>query len=216
MATITSLKLQKNDKDRVSVYLDGEYAFSVSRLAASALKKGQELEAAEIAQLQEEGAAHLAYQRAVRYLGFRPRSRAEIESYLRDKGASAEVIGEVVERLVNRGYLDDAEFARFWVEDRTRFRPRGRRALRYELQQKGLAREDIEASLEGLAEEKAAWDAVSTKLERWQGLDEREFQQKVMAFLSRRGFDYDTCREVGGRAWAQVQAESAGAEADED
>ncbi len=211
MATITSLKVQKNDNERVSVFLDGEYAFSVSLLAASALKKGQALSAAKIAQLREEGAAHLAYQRAVRYLGFRPRSKAEIESYLRDKGASAEVIGEVVARLVSRGYLDDAEFARFWVEDRTRFRPRGRRALRYELQQKGLAREDIDAALEGLAEDEAAWDAVSAKLERWQGLEERDFQQKVMAYLSRRGFDYDICREVGERAWAQVQVGSAGA-----
>jgi regulatory protein len=208
MGTITSLKVQKGDNDRVSVFLDGEYAFSVSLLAAAALKKGQVLTAAEIARLQAEGAAHLAYQQAVRYLGFRPRSKAEIESYLREKGAPLEVIGEVVERLVNRGYLDDAEFARFWVEDRTRFRPRGRRALRYELHQKGVAREDIDAALDGLAEDAAAWEAVSNKLERWRGLDEREFQQKVMAFLSRRGFDYDTCREAADRAWEHVTSDA--------
>ena len=206
MGIITSLKIQKGDSERVSVFLDGEYAFSVSLLTAAQLKKGQTLSAQEAAQLQQGGEAHLATQKALRYLGFRPRSKAEVESYLRDKGIAPETIAEVLSRLESRGYLNDQEFARFWVDDRSRFRPRGSRALRFELQQKGLDREDIDAALEGLAEDVAAWDAVAGRLDRWQELEEREFLNKVMAYLSRRGFAYDVCRQVGQRAWNQVQA----------
>lgn len=213
MATITGLKIQKGDKERVSVFLDGEYAFSVNLMAAAGLKKGQMLSEAEAAQLQQEGATHLAYQRAVRYLAMRPRSRAEIEAYLRRKGDAEETVGEVLARLGQAGYVDDQQFARFWVEDRLRFRPRGGRALRYELRQKGLAPEEIDAALEGLEEGEAAWEAVAGKLERWRNLDEREFLEKVMAYLNRRGFGFDVCREVGQRAWEQVQTEQSEDEA---
>lgn len=212
MATITGLKMQKGDRERVSVFLDEEYAFSVSLMAAAGLKKGQTLSGAEAAMLEQEGQTHLAYQRAVRYLALRPRSRAEIEGYLRGKGDSEETVAQALARLEGGGYIDDQQFARFWVENRLRFRPRGSRAMRYELRQKGLAPDDIDAALEGLEEGEAAWDAVAGKLERWQGLDEREFLQKVTAFLSRRGFGFDVCRDVGRRAWEQVQAQASGDE----
>lgn len=210
MATITGLKIQKGDSERVSVFLDGEYAFSVSLMAAAGLKKGQALSEAEAATLEQEGETHLAYQRAVRYLALRPRSRTEIEGYLRGKGDSEETVAQVLARLESGGYVDDAQFARFWVENRLRFRPRGSRAMRFELRQKGLAQDDIDAALEGLDEEEAAWEAVAGKVERWQGLDEREFLQKAMAYLGRRGFNFDVCRNVGRRAWEQVQSQASG------
>lgn len=205
MGEITSLKIQKKNSERVSVFVDGEYAFSVSLLTAAQLHKGQTLTPEEIAELEQGGEAHLAYQQAQRYLSFRPRSRAEVEKYLRGKETDEQAIEEVLSRLESRGYLNDEEFARFWVDDRLRFRPRGGRALRFELHQKGLGREEIDAALEGLDEGAAAWDAVAGKLERWRELDEREFLNKVSAYLSRRGFSYDVCRQVGERAWEQVQ-----------
>ncbi len=199
MGEITSLKIQKKNSERVSVFVDGEYAFSVSLLTAAQLHKGQTLTPEEIAELEQGGEAHLAYQQAQRYLSFRPRSRAEVEKYLRGKETDEQAIEEVLSRLESRGYLNDEEFARFWVDDRLRFRPRGERALRFELHQKGLGREEIDAALEGLDEGAAAWDAVAGKLERWRELDEREFLNKVSAYLSRRGFSYDVCRQVGER-----------------
>lgn len=208
MATITKLKVQKRDKERVSVFLDGEYAFSVSMLAAAKLHREQELTDSEIAALQREGEAHLAYQRAVRFLGYRPRSSAETERYLADKGYSEEIVVQVVGRLTQQGYLDDRAFTRFWVENRERFRPRGRRALVYELRQKGVADEHIDAVLDGYGEEEAAWSAVSGKVERWATLDEFAFKQRAMGHLSRRGFPYGLSREVADRAWREVQMQA--------
>ncbi len=46
--TITALEIQQQDKERVNVYLDGQFAFGLSRLAAAHLKTGQVLTQAEI------------------------------------------------------------------------------------------------------------------------------------------------------------------------
>lgn len=201
---ITALQVQKKNKERVNVFLDGEFVFGLHITAAAALTRGQELSAAEITVLKQDDERHGAYQRALRFLGYRPRSRAEIEKYLGDKGYPAGLVAEVVERLVNEQYIDDEAFSRFWVENRNRFRPRGARALRYELRQKGVERDDIDAALEAVDDEAAAWDAVAGKLERWQALEQAQFMQKVGGFLARRGFSYDTVRQVSERAWKEL------------
>jgi regulatory protein len=204
---ITALQLQKRNKDRVNVFLDGEYAFAVSLNAAAALKKGQRLSRAEVEALKQDGEVDLAFQRAVRYLGMRPRSSAEIVTYLKRKEVDESVVEVVVHRLNERGYLDDEAFARFWVENRNRFRPRGAQALRHELRQKGVERETIDTALEEQDEEGAAWAAVEGKIGRWADLEKSEFEQKLMALLARRGFRYDVCRRTASQAWQQVQEE---------
>lgn len=202
---ISALQLQKRNKERVNVFLDGEYAFAVSLTMAATLRKGQQLAAEEIEALKEDGEVDLAYQRALRYLGMRPRSNAEIVTYLKRKEYDESVVDTVVNRLHKQGYLDDEAFAHFWVENRNRFRPRGSQALRYELRQKGVERETIDSTLEDQDDDGAAWAAVEGKFGRWADLEKMEFEQKLMAFLARRGFRYDVCRRAAAQAWEQVQ-----------
>jgi len=194
--TITALKIQKRNKSRVNVFLDDEYAFPVSLDAAIELKKGQELSDAEIDALKNADAYSKAYNSAVHYLSFRQRSQSEVEKNLAKKEYSEEVIAATVERLLEKGYLNDEEFARMWVAERNRFRPRAARALRFELRQKGVTNEVIDTVLVDLDEEEAAWNAVQSKLERWQTLDEYEFKKKVTGYLGRRGFGYHIIRTV--------------------
>jgi regulatory protein len=202
---ITALQLQKRNKERVNVFVDGEYAFAVSLTMAATLRKGQRLAAEDIEALKEDGEVDLAYQRALRYLGMRPRSSAEIVTYLKRKEYDESIVDIVVNRLHKQGYLDDEAFARFWVENRNRFRPRGSQALRYELRQKGVERETIDSTLEEQDDDGAAWAAVEGKIDRWVDLEKMEFEQKLMAFLARRGFRYDVCRRAAAQAWQQVQ-----------
>jgi regulatory protein len=204
---ITALQVQKHNKERVNVFLNGEYAFAVSLPAAAGLKKGQQLDAEQLAALKQEGVIDLAYQRAVRYLSLRPRSESEMASYLVGKEYSEEVVVAVVDRLRARGYVDDDAFARFWVENRTRFRPRGARALRYELRQKGVDRTTIDEALEEQDDDAAAWAAAESKIDRWQTLPREEFEKKLMGFLARRGFDYSVSRRMAERAWRQIHGE---------
>jgi regulatory protein len=190
--TITELKFQQRNKERVNIYLDGEYAFGLDAVEAARLHKGQVLSEAEIAELKAQDERNRAFDRAVQFLSYRPRSRIEVERYLRGKSIDEVVRDDVIARLERAKYLDDEAFARFWLENRERFRPRGERALRYELRQKGVSDEIIAHVLSDLDDEASAWRAVESRLSRWANLPGDEFRQKVVGYLSRRGFDYNT------------------------
>jgi regulatory protein len=142
---------------------------------------------------------------AAGFLAARPRSVAETRRRLRHLGYPHELVATVVERLVEMGYLDDAGFARAWVESRDRARPRGESALRRELVLRGVPREVIDEVLSVRTEEAEAEDpdraAAAALLERRRVSLEREpdpvrRRQKAYALLARNGFDPETCREV--------------------
>lgn len=198
---ITALKIQERNKERVNVFVDDQFAFAITVMVAATLRKGQYLSDPEIEGFKSGDQLDKAYDHAVRYLGFRPRSQAEVERYLREKEYPPEVIVQTLERLRQQQYVDDQAFAQFWLENRERFKPRGRQALRYELKQKGLESDLIDEALTGLDEDESAWTAVASKLSRWRTLDEQAFKQKVMAFLSRRGFNYEVASQTAQRAW---------------
>jgi regulatory protein len=195
--TVTKLEVQKKNKERVNVHLDGAYAFALEITAAAALRRGQHLSDTDIAALQDEDTRKKAYLYGVRLLGGRPRSRAEVMQKMRRKEYSDDVIESALERLTREGLIDDAEFARYWSENRTQFRPRGARALQYELRQKGVAKEDIDAAVAEVDEDDAAFAALQPKLRTWERLPEEEARQKALAFLARRGFGWS----VAERAW---------------
>lgn len=193
MPIVTSLETQQHDSERVNVYLDGAFAFGASAMVvfARGLRIGQELDEAAMADLLRDDAVERALGAALNFLSFRPRSRREVEDYFRRKKTEPEVAEAVVERLLRGGMLDDREFARYWVENRQTFRPRGGRALRLELRQKGLEREVIDEVLEGAVDEDAAaYEAALKKRRSLEKLDGREFFQKMVAYLQRRGFSY--------------------------
>ena len=85
---------------------------------------------------------------ALRFLEARQRSVAEVRRRLTTAGYREELITAALERLGELGVLDDGAFASLWVESRDRARPRGERALRQELRQKGIDSETIAATLE--------------------------------------------------------------------
>lgn len=205
--TITSLQAQKRNQERVNVYIDEQYAFAVTMVVAAGLHTGQFLSDREIEQLNSQDERHKAYDRAIFYLGFRARTRLEIERYLRDKDYSPQVITETIQRLIEENYLDDAAFAQTWVEERGRFKPRSGKALRYELRQKGIDAATIEEALDDLDEESLAWQAIENKLRQWQRLDELDFKKKAFGFLSRRGFGYQVVRVVVERAWESIASD---------
>jgi regulatory protein len=142
------------------------------------------------------------YEAAVAFLAARPRSVAEIRRHLRGKHYDDEAIDMAIDRLRAQRYIDDLDFAKYWIEQRARFRPKGDRALISELTNRGVARETIEAAMgEGPVESEAdrARRAIARRYGRWQTLDATERKRKIHAFLAQRGFDYDVIEEVIAR-----------------
>lgn len=160
---------------------------------------------------------------AVRFLEARPRSTSEVRRRLRSAGYSHGLIEGALDRLTELGFLDDAGFARAWLESRDRARPRGERALRAELGQKGVSREVTDAALEDRRDEAAAraaengehgddGDAAASVdevaalrlLQRRAGQlgrvpDPRVRRQRAYALLARNGFDPGVCSAVARR-----------------
>jgi len=196
---VTALEVQKRDKERVNVFIDGEFAFGLNVIDAARLRKGQVLAETEIAALRDADAVVQAVNTAAHFLSYRPRSTAEIRRNLKEKDTPEAVIDAAIEKMAVMGYLDDAAFARYWVDNRSQFKPLSHRALRQELRQKGLADAVIDEALGDQSEPDLAYKAATTQVRKLRNRTVKEFKTKINAFLQRRGFSYSTTQDVVGR-----------------
>jgi regulatory protein len=201
---VTALKIQKHHPNRVNVYLDNEFSFGLSRITAAWLQVGQELSPSKIAKLQAEDQREVAYMQALRYLDYRPRSRAEVRRNLEKHAIPTEVINDVFKRLERSGLVNDERFAQDWVENRSEFRPRSRRAIAFELHQRGLDDPSIKKALEGINEEALAYQAATKQSRRFEGLPQRDFNNKLGSYLARRGFSYEIIKHVVAKVWDEM------------
>lgn len=205
MSQITRLTIQQRDKERVNVYLDGEFAFGLVLEAAIRLKVGQQLTEEDIAALRDEDAYHKAHQRTLDFISRRPRSSQEVMRYLTKHEVAAPHIERLVARLTEVGLLNDLAFARYWIENRDTFRPKGAQAIRYELRQKGVNATIIDEALADSEQDEteSAYRVAVKLLPRLRAIPDRYlFQRKLAAHLGRRGFGWDAIREVSERLWA--------------
>ena len=207
MKTITGLRAQRRKEDRVNVYLDGEYAFSLHVSVANGLQVGQQLGDDQCERLRMEDAVPVATQRALRFLSYRPRSRAELERYLRDKEVAPEVIDTVISQLEAAGYVDDAAFAEFWVRNREDFRPKSVWVLRGELRNKGISDEVIDQAVESIDEEESAYKAAQSQAYRLANQEYQVFRRRLGGFLQRRGFNYSVVKQVVERLWSECSGD---------
>jgi regulatory protein len=205
---ITALKVQKKNKNRVSVFLDDEFAFGLSRIVASWLSVGEELSEDKIKELQAKDNVEVAFQKALNYLSYRPRSEKEVRLNLKNKHeVPTGIIDLIIERLERGGLVDDQKFAELWVENRSEFRPRGSYALRMELRQKGINEDTIAAVLENLDEQNLALKAARKQARKYQQLEWIEYRKKLTGFLARRGFNYGVISEVTPIVWEEISSQ---------
>jgi len=205
---ITAIKQQKRNRQRVSIYLDGKYAFGLSKFVAGWLKPGRSLTKEEIRKLQEEETFEVAFQKALQFIHYRPRSIRETHRRLLDKGFSEEVVELTINKLLEKHFLDDFEFSRQWIENRNAFRPRSNRLLTQELRLKGVADHIIEQALENFAgdELELAYQAGIKKARKCQNDSKLDFRKKVGGFLGRRGYHYGIVKPTLERLWEEFDS----------
>ncbi len=202
---ITALRIQKRDKGRVNVYIDEEFAFGLSRLVSGWLVVGQELSDEKIRELQESESREKAYHRALNFLSYRPRSEAEVRRNLIKHDTPEDCIEDILERLRQLDLVNDRQFAETWVENRSTFRPRGRRALFSELRAKSIHNEIIDEVLQNLDEDDLAYRAAQKKYRQYRSLDWPDFKKKMLGFLVRRGFNYGVAAPAIEKIWSDNQ-----------
>lgn len=204
MPIITGLRVQRKGRDRVSLYLDDAFAFDLPLVCAAGLHTGQALSQADVKALDDQRQQNAAYERAVNYLSYRSRSCQEVRRHLAKSGIPPAIAEVVLERLRRQGAVDDAAFARFWIENRERFKPMAPRALRYELRQKGVSEDIIASLLESIDAEASAARAAQKHIWRFRGETRGEFRRKLSSRLYRRGFDHDAIRCALDRLEAEL------------
>ena len=127
---------------------------------------------------------------------FRPRSVKEMAQRLKQKGHRGFIIARVIDELEEKKFLDDRAFAKLWIGDRITLKPTGKSLLVRELKSKGVADAVIEEAFDefrGAYDEYEIADPVARrKAERLKGIDEEKAKKKLLNFLSRRGFSYNT------------------------
>lgn len=138
------------------------------------------------------------YIKAAHFLKVRPRSEKELRDNLLKKKAPPEIIERIIITLRKQNFLDDTAFAKWWVDQRIRFRPKAKRVIRLELLQKGVDKEIIDTLFssdeEGMPEVNELEQAkrlVEQRLRRYRGFTQQEVYQKLGGFLARRGYGWD-------------------------
>ncbi|MGA7161528.1 MAG: RecX family transcriptional regulator [Bacteroidota bacterium] len=199
---ITKIERQKKRASRKSVFVDGSFAFGIGDdvLIKFALHEGAQLDKGTIEKILKTEQEETAKQKALRFLSIRPRSKKEMRDYLLRKEFSADIIDYVVGRLETLNMLDDLAFARMVCRDSLAKKPGGAKMLRQALFKKGVPKEIIETVLAEFSTPESEF-AMAVKAAEHQSmriarsskrLDNDHFKKKILDYLVRRGFAYDT------------------------
>lgn len=204
---ITSIGVQQKNKDRVNVSVDGKYRFSLDifQLVDLGIKVGNEYNEDELVTLEQESQFGKVYARALEYSLMRPHSAREMRDYLYRKtrptrsktgelrpGVAPEVTARVFDRLVEKGYIDDVKFTRYWVENRSVTKGASFRKLQAELRTKGVEKSIIDEAFRVTerSNDDELQKVIAKKRSRYPD------EQKFMAYLARQGFSYDDIKSA--------------------
>jgi regulatory protein len=209
---ITGITAQQKDKNRVNVMVDGKYRFSLDifQVADLGIRVGKEYSDKELTDLETESQFGKLYGRTLEYSLMRPHSAREVRDYLYRKtrtvksrnrktgeiherpGYTQEVTNRVFDRLVEKGYIDDEKFTRYWVENRSLTKGASRRKLQAELRSKGVESNIIEQHLSDSErnDEDELQKIIAKKRSKYPD------DQKLMQYLARQGFTYDDIKSA--------------------
>ncbi len=206
---VTALRPTKRDPDRIAVDLDGSFAFALPATLVDdeRIDVGDMLDVDRVTTLLAADQASRATEAALVFLGYRPRSEKEVRDRLRRGGYEQGAIEHAIARLHEWRYLDDADFARRWVENRAAHRPRGNRLLQQELRHKAINSETARDAIDevDLDETGAAEALARRRIPAYAGDEPAAIRRRLGAYLARRGYGYDVIRAALDRALGESE-----------
>ena len=186
-------------KTKYKVSLDGKFAFVLYKgeLSRFHIREGEELSEETQQKIYSDVLLKRAKLRALHLLSDMDRTENALREKLRLGLYPQEIIDAAVEYVRSFGYLNDARYAENFV--RSRQGMKSRREIRAQLLQKGVPSEMIDDAFEACGEEGGEADAIRRLLEKKRFdpvcADEREIQ-RLYGYLARKGFSYETVRQV--------------------
>lgn len=191
---ITDIQPQAKRENRVSIFIDGNFAFGMEKGDCSfmGLKIGDTLTQERYEYIIDNTVYVKAYQKADRYIGFKMRTEKEVRDKLREEEYSEDIIERVISSMVKYKYIDDENFALLYAKDCRKLKKWGPQRIKMELYKKGVSPTVIDNALEEL-DITDTDEIISTLLEKRiknTPIDFKE-KQKHFNFLLRRGFNSD-------------------------
>ena len=202
---ITAIERTRGRRGRVDVYVDGQPRLQLGRefVRTRQMRPGDLIEPEQIDALAEADARQSAMQAAAAMLARRQHSERELRRKLSMRRMAADVIDETVEKLRAARLIDDAEFARGWVQARDEGSPRGRRLLTQELRARGVQVHVAASAVAAVSDEEAVHRAAERRARSLASLEYPVFRARMASFLQRRGFGWEESRAAIDLCWRE-------------
>ena len=207
---VTQVEPQKKNPNRFNIFLDGKFAFGADEdlVVNRRLIVGKEIDPGDLDKILIEAEVGKLMDRVYGLLSIRARSEKEIKDYLKTASYKRKLKGEepisemvanaVIDRAIQKGLINDLDFAKAWAESRSK--TRGWQRVKQELFQKGIARDIVDELNDSNHfredEQKTAERLLEKKNRLWSNLPEMEFRRKATDYLMRRGFEYGVAKAV--------------------
>lgn len=201
MATITKIEEQKNKK-RVNIFVDGAFfcGLNFETAVVCGLKKGKEVNTEELNEAIRKSEIKSAFEQASKYIGSRMHTKKELFDKLKQKGYEKAIILEAISKLEEYHYVDDALFAKSFVEQNSKY---SKTILEGKLRQKGVDLEIIKNVLEGVSDDNEYLLCLEhmTKYIKTKDMSKEGAREKLFASLARKGFNFDFIK----RAYSEIK-----------
>lgn len=201
MAKITKIEVQKKNKERVNIFLDEEYAFSLSveLIYKEGLKKNDEVDSKRLELLAEEESKIRCKSSALKIIERSYKTEKEVIEKLKEKGYEDSAINKSIEFLKEYNFINDVKYTKTYIKDK--LNSVGSQKIKYTLLQKGIAKEIIEEELADLNrenEKNTAFNLAKKKLDiiRKKENDNYKISGKLYRYLISKGYEYDITSEV--------------------
>lgn len=204
MEVITAIRKERG-KYRVTLNETEDVLVPIALMHERPLREGQEIDLEEYDNWLMVRQYRFALDRAVGYLAARARSKREVEQKLLQAGYRPCTVEMVLYKLERERILDDADFARQWVESRSTHKL-GRSRIAQELRRKGISQDEAEIALEAIDDEDQLESAVALAQKAAARIkpeeDRRKAVSRIAAMLARRGYGWDIAKEAIRQAMA--------------
>ena len=196
MKTITALKIQQRDKNRVNLYLDNKYfcALELETTIRFSLKVGTIISEEKLVEIQLESEKQTAYTKALKLVSTRYKTQREVEKYLYEKGYVSQVVFYVLSKLLEYHYIDDERYASSFISSHKS--TCGKLKLKQQLLQKGVSESIVYNALNSEDfEQNGEIERLAEKYMRTKE-DTKENYIKLFKYLMNKGFEYEEIKRV--------------------
>lgn len=197
--TVTAIEPQKHNKDKLSVFIDGEFAFGLYKddIIYFKLKEGEEVPQEKFDFITENLVYIKAQDSALNFLSYKARTEKEVRDKLKEKEYSEEISGRVIDFLIKYSYINDEKYCRMYISESTRLKQKGKFLIKMELLAKGIDEKTISFVMEDteIDEVSGAVILINKKIKGFNDLTDKK-RQSIYGMLQRKGYSYDVIKDA--------------------